>query len=122
MRQVLTAVLFMLVLAPCARAGEAGPAESALGVRQLMKNVEKYPGSVRVDGVVSQVFPDQSMLALIDLAEFKECKVVTCAQLSLPVRWDGPMPAVATVVRVDGRVRKQGARRVFVADKLRSVD
>jgi hypothetical protein len=87
-----------------------------------MQHADRYPGPVRVDGVVSDVFPDRKMLALIDVKEFKDCKVVTCAQLTLPVRWGGPMPVVASTVRVNGAVKKQGVRRVFVADAMETVD
>lgn len=92
-----------------------------VGVREFMKNVTKYQGRVSVEGVVSNISPKQKMLALIDTQEFRECKVVTCAQLTLPVRWKGEMPKVATVVRVDGEVRSEDGQRFFFARDIKTI-
>jgi hypothetical protein len=92
-----------------------------VGVREFMKNVTKYQGTVSVEGVVSKISPKQKMLALIDTQEFRECKVVTCAQLTLPVRWKGEMPKVATVVRVDGEVRSEDGQRFFFARDIKTI-
>jgi len=95
------------------------PATGAIvGVAELMTHPDRHPGVVWVEGVVSQVHPGERTLALIDLGEFVECQVVTCAKLTLPVRWDGPMPPVATTVRVEGAIEKQGMRKVFAARSL----
>lgn len=59
----------------------------SFGVDQLMNNVDKYGGPISVEGVVSAVSPGDQMLSLIDTQEFKRCAVVTCAKLTLPVRW-----------------------------------
>jgi hypothetical protein len=116
------AVFPFAVLAPSsAWAQEAGANPPVLGVREFMKNVEKYPGRVSVEGVVSGIFPKQKMLALIDIQEFQECRVVTCAQLTLPVRWKGEMPKISGVVRVDGEVRREGNQRFFFAQNLKSI-
>jgi hypothetical protein len=102
-------------------AEEAGTTATAIGVRQFMRQVEKYPGPVTVEGVVSQVSPKHKMLALIDVQELKECKVVTCARLTLPVRWNGSMPKVKSIVQVDGEIREEGKHLVFFAKVLRKV-
>lgn len=103
-------------------AGEAGTSATAIGVREFMRQADRYPGPVTVEGVVSQVFPKHKMLALIDVQEFKECKVVTCAQLTLPVRWNGSMPRVKSIVRVDGEIREEGKHLVFFAKTLKNVE
>ncbi len=93
--------------------------EATTGVRAFMEREGGPPSGVNtVDGVVSQVFADSHMVALIDVAEFKECKVVTCANLTMPVQWQGELPAVASVVRVTGAVEKQGFRKIFNASAL----
>ncbi|MDF1551518.1 MAG: hypothetical protein P1P84_00585 [Deferrisomatales bacterium] len=89
------------------------------GVREFMEREGGPPAGVnRVDGVVSQVFADRHMIALIDVAEFRECQVVTCAKLTLPVQWQGELPALASTVRVTGSVEKQGSRNIFTASAV----
>jgi hypothetical protein len=122
LNRVLAIAALMAIALPGTGFAGAGEPIPAVGVRELMQHANRYPGPVLVDGVVSDVFPDRKMLALIDVKEFKDCKVVTCAQLTLPVRWGGPMPVVASTVRVNGAVKKQGVRRVFVADAMETVD
>ena len=74
-----------------------------------------------VEGVVSAVWPKQGRLGLIDAEEFKRCGVVTCAQMTLPVLWDGEMPLVASIVHVTGKVTKKGMRLMFEASALDTV-
>lgn len=119
MRGRRTAVLLWLGVAVLLPAGTR--AGRAVGVEDLMRNLDRYPAEVRVEGVVSQVLPGQGMLALIDLGEFRECQVVTCAKLALPVRWPGAMPAVASTVQADGRVLREGGRLFFAARSLETV-
>jgi len=119
----LCVIVFLFALLPPSFvwAEEAGANPPVLGIREFMNNVEKYPGWVSVEGVVSNIFPKQKMLALIDSQEFRECKVVTCAQLTLPVRWQGEMPKVATVVRVDGEVQSEDDQRFFFARDIKKI-
>jgi hypothetical protein len=95
----------------------AGPS-ATLGVDQFMRDVERFPGMVTVEGVVSAVAADKQMLALIDPAEWDECGSVSCARLVLPVRWDGPWPDVQARVRVEGRAQKADGKLVFVARSI----
>ncbi len=94
---------------------EAG---GSLGVDQLMKNVDKYRGSIIIEGVVSAVSPREHMLSLIDTQEFKKCAVVTCATLTLPVRWAGSMPSVKDQVRVNGEIKENKGKLIFEAKTL----
>jgi hypothetical protein len=109
--------LIAVAVTPPQASSAAG--EPMSGVRAFMEREGGPPSGVnRVDGVVSQVFADRHMVALIDVAEFKDCDVVTCAKLTLPVQWQGELPAVASIVRVTGSVEKQGFRQVFTASAL----
>lgn len=94
---------------------------AALGVNALMKHPQRHQGRVQVEGVVSATSAKQQTLALIDTAEFQRCGTVECAGLSLPVRWKGPMPAVAKTVRVNGQIEKRGGKLIFVAQTLTPV-
>jgi len=89
-----------------------------LGVQEFMKNVDRYQGKVRLEGVVSAVSPADQALSLIDRQEFKDCGVLTCAPLSLPVKWQGPLPLVRDVVQLDGEVRESGGKLFFEAQSL----
>jgi hypothetical protein len=119
-----TAVAFLLVF----NIGQGLPAVEATsspqavsGVDDFMKNVDRYRGKVSLEGVVSAVSPEQQAVSLIDAKEFQACGVTTCAQLTLPVQWRGPMPAVGALVRVEGQARKIKGKLMFVADKLEKV-
>jgi hypothetical protein len=93
--------------------------ESAvLGVQEFMKNVDRYQGQVRLEGVVSAVSPADQALSLIDIQEFKDCGVTTCAPLTLPVKWQGPLPSVRDVVQLEGEVRESGGKLFFEAQRL----
>lgn len=102
---------------------EAKPSHSstALGVEDFMRNVDKYPGERKVEGVVSSIPGKDGLLTLIDTQELEKCGVVTCSSLSLPVRWEGVAPALRDVVRVSGHVEKDGEKLLFVALALEQV-
>ncbi len=116
------AVAFLQLFNPVLQAGEAAAKPQAiLGVDDFMKNVDRYRGQVILEGVVSAVAPEQQTISLIDRTEFQACNVTTCAQLTLPVQWRGPMPAVRNLVRVEGQAREVKGKLMFVADKLEKV-
>ncbi len=100
---------------------ESASGSSILGVRKYMQNAEKYPGTIEVEGVVSLKRPSKNLVAVIDIEEYKECKVVTCAKLRLPVFWEGEMPEVYDVVRVKGVMDKRNGDRVFITKELKTV-
>jgi hypothetical protein len=103
-------------------AGEAASSPQAvLGVDDFMKNVDRYGGKVSLEGVVSAVAPEQQAVSLIDAKEFQACGVTTCAKLTLPVQWRGPLPAVGDLVRVEGQAQEVKGKLMFVADKLKKV-
>ena len=96
--------------------------KDVLGVEQFMRAVDSYRGPVRLEGVVSAVAPEERALTLIDVAELERCGVVTCAPLSLPVRWDGVMPAVRDVVQLSGEVSESESKLFFLARALEKVE
>lgn len=99
------------------------PSGLPLDVETLMRNVDRYRrGPLTVQGVVSMADTASQTLALIDVAEFEECGVVNCASLTLPVRWSGQMPHPESLVRLNGKVREQDGRLVFVAETLRQTE
>lgn len=100
---------------------DSSASKAVLGVETLMRAPDRYPGRVRVEGVVSAVAAKQQTLALIDTREFQQCGTVDCAELALPVRWTGPMPAVRQTIRVEGQVQEAGGKLVFVARRLEKV-
>lgn len=106
----------ILVKIPAAGSQTESP---VLGVQEFMKNVDRYRGKVRLEGVVSAVSPSDQALSLIDIQELKDCGVTTCAPLTLPVKWKGPLPAVRDVVQLEGEVRESGGKLFFEAQRLR---
>jgi hypothetical protein len=102
----------------------AQPATSkaVLGVEEFMREVDNYPGQVRLEGVVSAVAAEERALTLIDVAELERCGVVTCAPLSLPVQWNGEMPAVRDVVLLKGEVSESEGKLFFLAHSLERIE
>ena len=119
---VITAILLVFCMGQCLQAGEVATSpKKVLGVDDFMKNVDRYRGKVSMEGVVSAVAPEQQVISLIDAKEFQACEVTTCAQLTLPVQWRGPMPAGRDLVRVEGQAQEVKGKLMFVADKLEKV-
>lgn len=96
----------------------SGQGPAVLGVEDLMQNVERHRGTIRVEGVVSAVASDRQALTLIDTRELRECGVTTCARFKLPVRWAGATPRIGEIVHVEGEVQEQDGKRLFIARKL----
>ncbi|MFA4903931.1 MAG: hypothetical protein WC600_14455 [Desulfobaccales bacterium] len=116
------ALAFLLVFSPGLQAGEAAASPQAiLSVDEFMKNTDRYRGKVSLEGVVSAVTPEQQAISLIDSGEFQTCGVTTCAQLTLPVQWRGPLPAVGDQVSIEGQAQEIKGKLMFVADKLKKV-
>jgi hypothetical protein len=118
---IAVAILLVFSIGQGLQAGEATSPQKVSGVDDFMKNVDRYRGKVRLEGVVSAVAPEQQAISLIDSGEFQACGVTTCAQLTLPVQWRGPMPTVHDLVRVEGQAQEIKGKLMFVADKLEKV-
>jgi len=103
--------------------GDRGSSSRAVGVDELMLNVDRYrENSLLVEGIVSGVSIESGTLALIDCREFIECGVTTCAKRTLPARWNGAMPRVRDAVRLEGDVRDEDGKLIFVARTLERMD
>src|SRR5512139_1871741 len=111
---VVTAIFLAIslgqALEPCQVA--AAPPK-VLGVDEFMKNVDRYRGTVSLEGVVSAVAPEQQAISLIDSGEFQDCGVTTCAQLTLPVQWRGPAPSMGDLVRIEGQAQEVKGKLMF---------
>ena len=92
---------------------------AVLGVDQLIKEVDRHKGLIRVEGIVTAVAPDKQMMALVDVEQFKKCGVLVCpTYLILPVRWVGTMPSLKDAVMIEGQVKERGGKLVFEAQNL----
>lgn len=123
---VLAALTILHASAPRVEAEPATPVKpqtpaAALGVDQFMREPEKHPGTQVIEGVVKTVSKRDHTLALIDVEEYRKCRVVTCSLLALSVRWTGEMPVVLDIVRVEGDVATEKGKLVFVSRKLEKV-
>ncbi len=92
-----------------------------VNVDDLMKEPDRYAGIVRLEGVVSGIFPGEQKLTLIDTREYLACGEITCASLILPVRWSGIMPKPADTVRITGEIREIDKKLIFVAQAVESI-
>ncbi len=99
-------------------AAGSNPGE-VLSVVQLMNNVDRYKGPVRVQGVVTAVVPDKHMIALVDTEQFKQCGILSCpTYLVLPVLWSGARPSPKEAVTVEGQIKESGGKLAFEANKI----
>ncbi len=121
-------LLASLLVAPGASADDSPANDSTpndavrkpIGVEEFAKTVDGPGGPYLLEGVVSAVSAKKQMIALIDTSEFEKCGVTTCAPITVPVRWDGAMPAVRDIVELDGSVEeREGGKLVFVCKELR---
>lgn len=90
-------------------------------VDSLIKAPEKYPGAIRVRGMVRKVYSKEQRLGLID-AHYLSCCTTPCDSGSLlPVTWTGDMPRIRALVLVTGETRQAGGTFEFVAKSLEIV-
>ena len=125
---VLLALAGPVVLAASADKQAAAPVPGTKGgrvleVSALLREADRTKGPVRIEGVVSKVYPKEQRLGLIDAAEFKKCGMVSacCDNQILPVQWTGSMPAVKSLVLLEGEIRDTGGKLEFVARSLEKV-
>jgi hypothetical protein len=116
---LLMAAIFLTSLSPEVFADKSN--SNVLGVRQLMTNPDQYAAKIQVEGIATQIYPDRHLVTLIDLQEFKDCNSVTCAKLTLPVRWEGEMPNSKDYLRIDGSIQKEDGKMIFIAESLMKV-
>jgi hypothetical protein len=102
--------------------GNAAKEEIPLvGVTALMAAPEKHPGTIRVRGVVSAVYPDAKQLGLLDPL-FAGCCASPCEGAQpLPVRWTGIMPKAKNLVLATGEIQRTGKKIEFVARSIEAI-
>ena len=91
--------------------------KSVLSVNDIQADPAAYTGTITINGVVASVSKqDPKVFGIIDTAEVKLCKVVTCATFYLPVKYAGQPPKEGDEVNVTGSFGEKG--RVFNAGKV----
>lgn len=91
--------------------------KGVLTVNDIKADPAAYTGTITINGVVaSRSKQDPKIFAIIDTAEAKLCKVVTCATFYLPVKYAGQTPKEGDEVNVTGSFGEKG--RVFDATKV----
>ncbi len=106
-----------LALGMGSRSGTPGPA-GALDVNSVASDPSAYKGSIQVRGVVSKVSPSDSTFVLIDIREYRACKVVTCASKFVPVSYGGALPEVKEELVVTGEMVSSPNGFVLVGQEL----
>ncbi len=106
---------------PVQAASLAESEKAIVNVEDLMAKPDQHKGRVSVAGIVSGVSVEQKTLALIDRREFSECGVTTCAKLTLPIQWLGPMPDVEDEIILRGEIQNMNEKLIFVAKSLKKL-
>ena len=97
--------------------GKKVPTKGVLSVNDIQADPAAYMGTITINGVVSgHSRQDPKLFAIIDTAEAKLCKIVTCATFYLPVKYAGNAPKEGDEVNVTGSFGGKG--RVFNATKV----
>jgi hypothetical protein len=91
--------------------------QAALSVDDAVRNLKPDTTVCTVIGVVQTVTPNNDLLTLIDVEEYKICGLSDCC-LYMPVRWQGEMPKIEDIVTVQGTIEATGSDMVFTANKL----
>jgi cytochrome c-type biogenesis protein CcmE len=109
-----------VVLTRTLRGDDPTVTAAVLDVDQLATNPATFAGrEVRLTGVVSAVQPEQQLFAVIDHAEYADCKVVTCSQYQIPINYAGDLPAVEASVTATGHLTQpEPGRYLFQATAL----
>lgn len=88
-----------------------------LSVNDIQADPAAYAGSITINGVVSGFSKSsQKTFTIIDTAEAKLCKTVTCARFYLPVSFEGPAPKVGDEINVTGAFKEKGQN--FMAQRV----
>lgn len=98
-------------------AGKTVPSKAILSINDIQADPAAYTGVITINGVVAGISQqDPQLFALLDTAEAKLCKIVTCATFYLSVKNGGTMPKKNDEVNVTGSFGEKG--RVFNASKV----
>ncbi len=112
-------MLLAIVVFACTNSNASKKKEGGiLDVTDIQSDVSSIKGTVVVTGVVARIFKtDRQRFAIIDTTEAKHCKSISCAEFSLPIQFDGPMPKEWDEVNVTGQIVQQGGL-MFQASKV----
>lgn len=99
-----------------------------LSVESVMKFPNKFKGVLRIEGEVGAISAKDNIISLTNLSKSKkgcnpDCNT-GCASLAMPVRITGEMPAInlKDIVIVEGEIKKEDGKMIFVATSLKRND
>lgn len=87
-------------------------------VDDLFENLENHSGRISLQGVVAGSDADKGVFGVIDLREYEECGVLSCAKFTMPVRFSGDLPEAKTILTMTGEVVKTSDGYLFDAQEL----
>lgn len=92
-----------------------------VSVEGFAKNPYSYSDKeIRLEGVVSFVYPESQMIVLIGNKEYASCGVVTCAINQIPVSYAGLMPKVKDFIVATGKVSQTNdGKLLFKATEIK---
>jgi len=97
--------------------GKRVQTKGVLTVNDIQADPAAYTGTITINGVVASISKqDPKLFAIIDTAEAKLCKTVTCAMFYLQVKNMGKRPQEGDEINVTGSFGEKG--RVFNATKV----
>ncbi len=100
----------------------AGPVVAAAPMEvDAVKSAKALPGTLEVVGVVARRDASAGTFSLIDREEFRKCRSVGCANFLLPVRWNGNLPSITSIVKVSGTVRDTKEGKFLFAASVEAV-
>ena len=86
-----------------------------------VKSAKALPDTLEVVGVVAKRNVSTGTFSLIDREEFRKCQSVSCANFLLPVRWNGKLPSITSIVKVKGAVRDTKEGKFLFAESVEAV-
>lgn len=107
-----------IAFAGCSRSTERKiQPKGILTVNDIQADPAAYTGTITINGVVaSSSKQNPQLFAIIDTAEAKLCKILTCATFYLQVKNTGKSPQEGDEINVTGSFGDKG--RVFNATKV----
>lgn len=100
----------------------AGPVHAAAPLEvDAVKSSRSLPDTLEVVGVVAKRNSATGTFSLIDREEFRKCRSAGCAKFLLPVRWNGKLPPVLSIVKVKGAVRDTKEGKFLFAESVEAV-
>lgn len=122
---LVTVIVAILVFAGLSGGMGAKPPvnNGILSVNDIQAEPAAYTGTMTINGVIAGFPKDNTKtFTIIDTAEAKLCKTVTCARFYLPVFFEGPTPKIGDEVNVTGVLQNKGQNfRAQKVDVLRHV-